>query len=386
VTNNSASPLVTITNGGNLGIATTSPAQKLDVVGNIKISGSGNGLIFPDGTTQTTAASSSSSSGVPSNYIILGTTTVAPSGYTYTGDSISIPAWTSKTNPSSNRTQATAAEVGGYIYYIGGYISPVTTPVATNQPYDPVTDTWGLIKANMPTARRGSRSAVINNKIYVVGGSTAATVSNVNQSFNPSSNSWTTHTAMPAARFAPFAVAIGTTLYVSGGLTTAGTVTSSMHSFLDGGSTWTLRTAMPYASYWGGSAAYLNKMYVAGGLDASGNQIQYPAQNFFDYDPATQVWTQHYWATGGKGDYLKVAGNDLYLIPTSWVYKFNSSTDYFSTISAKPTAVRNNCDIVTNSAVATYAGSIYILDCYGTSTQVWQFNPANATYYFHKKN
>jgi len=40
---------------GKVGIGTTSPAEKLEIAGNVKITGSGNGLIFPDGTRQTTA-------------------------------------------------------------------------------------------------------------------------------------------------------------------------------------------------------------------------------------------------------------------------------------------------------------------------------------------
>jgi hypothetical protein len=38
-----------------VGIGTTAPAQRLEVAGNVLISGSGNGLIFADGTVQTTA-------------------------------------------------------------------------------------------------------------------------------------------------------------------------------------------------------------------------------------------------------------------------------------------------------------------------------------------
>jgi len=41
---------------GNVGIGTTSPTQKLEVAGNVKISGPGNALIFPDSTVQTSAA------------------------------------------------------------------------------------------------------------------------------------------------------------------------------------------------------------------------------------------------------------------------------------------------------------------------------------------
>jgi len=40
---------------GNLGIATSTPTQKLEVVGKVKISGTGNSLIFPDASEQTTA-------------------------------------------------------------------------------------------------------------------------------------------------------------------------------------------------------------------------------------------------------------------------------------------------------------------------------------------
>jgi len=44
---------------GNVGIGTLTPAQKLDVSGNLKITGVGNALVFPDGTVQKSAGTGS---------------------------------------------------------------------------------------------------------------------------------------------------------------------------------------------------------------------------------------------------------------------------------------------------------------------------------------
>jgi|GEM_PF-1299624 len=41
---------------GFVGIGTTDPDEKLEVAGNLKVSGTGNGVVFPDGTVQTTAS------------------------------------------------------------------------------------------------------------------------------------------------------------------------------------------------------------------------------------------------------------------------------------------------------------------------------------------
>ncbi|MFL6210160.1 MAG: tail fiber domain-containing protein [Pyrinomonadaceae bacterium] len=47
---------MTLDRSGNIGIGTTNPQAKLEVAGNIKLSGAGNGIMFPDGSTLTSAA------------------------------------------------------------------------------------------------------------------------------------------------------------------------------------------------------------------------------------------------------------------------------------------------------------------------------------------
>jgi len=41
---------------GNVGIGTNDPGEKLEVAGNIEVTGSGNGVVFPDGTVQRSAS------------------------------------------------------------------------------------------------------------------------------------------------------------------------------------------------------------------------------------------------------------------------------------------------------------------------------------------
>ena len=48
---------------GNVGIGTNNPSAKLEVAGNVRLSGANSGLIFPDGTSLTTAASGGTMSG-----------------------------------------------------------------------------------------------------------------------------------------------------------------------------------------------------------------------------------------------------------------------------------------------------------------------------------
>jgi hypothetical protein len=61
--NNPVSERVRITSTGNVGIGTNLPGQKLEVLGNLRISGYGNGLVFPDGSVQTTAIVTPNGSG-----------------------------------------------------------------------------------------------------------------------------------------------------------------------------------------------------------------------------------------------------------------------------------------------------------------------------------
>jgi N-acetylneuraminic acid mutarotase len=76
--------------------------------------------------------------------------------------------WTRKADMPTARYIPGSAVVDGKIYVIGG--APVRFGItAVVEEYDPATDTWTR-RADMPTARQGVRAAAVDGIIYAIGG------------------------------------------------------------------------------------------------------------------------------------------------------------------------------------------------------------------------
>jgi len=81
--------------------------------------------------------------------------------------------WVNRASMPTARSWASAVEYGGKIYVVGGCSSTqpqqFENPVANLEMYDPETDTWTRLSP-MSLARVGPAVAVLNGKIYVMGG------------------------------------------------------------------------------------------------------------------------------------------------------------------------------------------------------------------------
>lgn len=141
--------------------------------------------------------------------------------------------WASGVDLPSPRGEGVAAVVGDKLYMIGGRIR--ATPQAShfldhmdtrlNEAFDTATGRWQR-RADAPTARNSAASAVINGKVYVVGGRTFSrnadgSARQVNlptlEVYDPVTNLWETRKPMPLAQGGLAATAANGKLYVFGG-------------------------------------------------------------------------------------------------------------------------------------------------------------------------
>ena len=135
--------------------------------------------------------------------------------------------WTEMAPMPTARYYLHVATVDGKIYAIGGSTDQSTDGseqfCANNEMYNPVTNKW-TTKAPMPTARGNFAIAVYQNKIYCIGGNialnplTGTTTTDLNEIYNPATNSWSYGSPMPISRGSVYAATVNGKIYVMGGL------------------------------------------------------------------------------------------------------------------------------------------------------------------------
>jgi N-acetylneuraminic acid mutarotase len=122
--------------------------------------------------------------------------------------------WETKSSMPTLRPYFALAVYKGKIYCIG-------STGGTNEVYDPVTDTWET-RASMPTPRAYIKGNVVNGKIYVIGGfvsdgsgSGGGSRLDVNEVYDPETNSWTTKTPMPTAGLGHISAVVDNKIYIT---------------------------------------------------------------------------------------------------------------------------------------------------------------------------
>jgi len=139
--------------------------------------------------------------------------------------------WRARTSMPTARNHFGAAAVDGKIYAIGGRLAAayvaLGTSIDTVEVYDPATDSWGVPRMRMPTARASITSNVYKGRIYVAAGemqdSRANVVFRAMEVYEPATNQWFTLPPMPLGRHGLAAAILGDSLHlVSGDAAIAG--------------------------------------------------------------------------------------------------------------------------------------------------------------------
>ena len=124
-------------------------------------------------------------------------------------------AWETKAPLPTARSGAATGVIDGQLYVADG------SPSHVLEVYDPVLDTW-TTRASIPTHRNAASGGVIDGKLYVVGGcrfdDCRIGVTTILEMYDPATDTWTTKTPMPTARFAMASGVIAGKLLCGGGI------------------------------------------------------------------------------------------------------------------------------------------------------------------------
>lgn len=196
--------------------------------------------------------------------------------------------WTVSTPLPQPRGEHTAVVIEGKIYVVGGRFK--RTPdsanfndhfdTASTLVFDPITGVWSPAP-DMPTARNSHAAAVIDGKMYVVGGrqfteQENGEYANVNvaslEVYDPEAESWKTLAPLPQAAGGIAATSVDGKLYVFGGeqWVPKQAVIAEAWVYDPALDRWTSVPDMPTPRHGMAAGAIDNQIYVIGGATETG--------------------------------------------------------------------------------------------------------------------
>lgn len=232
------------------------------------------------------------------------------------------------------------AVLNGKIYVVGGDTGG-SGARATLLRYDPALNSWTTL-APMPLgARLGLGAAVLNGEIYAVGGNDLTNYLTRVEEYNPTNNSWTTKASMPKARGFALVGAINGKLYVAGGTDGSSQLTST-HVYDPSLNKWSTNAPMPFTNGSGDGVVLNGKLFSIGGGPS-------PQQRVFAYDPALNSWSTNFalMPTGraGIGVAADEVNNRIFAV-AGWNGSYVSALEIFTPVPPLNIALAGNLVVV----------------------------------------
>jgi N-acetylneuraminic acid mutarotase len=202
---------------------------------------------------------------------------------------------------------------------------------------DPVTGLWAAV-APMSTRRVGLGVATVDGKMYAVGGYDVGSVYGLGggylnsvECFDPSTAQWSAVAPMSTGRYHPGVAVVNGKLYAVGGRTDSNAAIRSVECFDPSTRQWSGVADMSIARRYHDVAVADGKLYAMGGEDATGS----PLSSVECFDPSTEQWSPvAAMSTAQRNVGAAVAGGKLYAVGNSSVECFDPLTGQWSAVAA----------------------------------------------------
>ena len=202
--------------------------------------------------------------------------------------------WATKAPMHVARSGLGVAVVDGKIYAIGGLLETVAA-TGTNEEYDPATDTWTYRKP-MPTPRTSFGVEVYQDKIYCIGGAGGVNevYGGVNEVYDPATDAWETRASLPTPRESFATVVFRNRIYVIGGIVgrdfskeSLGAYTGVTEVYDPALDKWEKKASMVNAGFPEACVVINGEIYVISGFTTYAESVSFTAV----YDEDTDSWT-----------------------------------------------------------------------------------------------
>jgi len=196
--------------------------------------------------------------------------------------------WTEKAALNKGRRLAGSAVLDDKLYVLGGlnqldYSLPI-------EEYDPASDTW-TVRGTAP-AQYKTGLVALNGELYIVTGGFNDYTTSL-QSYNLVTGRWTVHPAPPTPRSQMDAAVVNGRLYLLGGLDNIRGILPTVEAFDPATETWTTVAPMPRGRRAMAVAVVDGIIYVIGGegQGGPGTYVSEIVASVIAYDPTTDTWT-----------------------------------------------------------------------------------------------
>jgi N-acetylneuraminic acid mutarotase len=211
--------------------------------------------------------------------------------------------WNAVAPMSQARDYLGVVAFNGMVYAIGGrqplQIGPLVytdKPIDVNERYDPVSDTWVTLKA-MPTPRSDFAIVAYQGKIYCIGGRTSDewgrdVVCSVNEVYDIATNSWSTKKSLPVNGGSMHAQVVDGKIYVLN--------STLMYMYDSVADSWIQKTGAACSEREIATAVVDDKLLLTSNIYESSTSVNSGWNGILSYDPKTDVWSEKQASGGGS--------------------------------------------------------------------------------------